>query len=153
MQQSKPSAAGSSEAACHASGGILPACAPLANPYVPYQQEKGCVYPANKALARGTVFPALDLPFHGMVNEASEQMSPLQEVQMLGFALVELGLYLDTHKDDREAVELYNQYTEIYDDAIRQYQKQGVTLTQLGSALSGKYQWLNDPWPWDYQEG
>ena len=49
--------------------GRLPACAPLANPYVPFQNENPPKYEARKALIRGTLFPGLDLPFHGMVNE------------------------------------------------------------------------------------
>ena len=48
--------------------GTLPARAPLANPYVPFQDENPMQYEAKKGLIRGTLFPGLDLPFLGMVN-------------------------------------------------------------------------------------
>lgn len=43
--------------------GRLPAMAPLANPYVPFQLENPPQYEAQKGLVRGTLFPGLDLPF------------------------------------------------------------------------------------------
>ena len=49
--------------------GRLPAMAPLANPYVPFQLDNPPRYEARKALVRGTLFPGLDLPFLGMVNK------------------------------------------------------------------------------------
>ena len=42
--------------------GRLPAMAPLANPYVPFQLENPPQYEAQKGLVRGTLFPGLDLP-------------------------------------------------------------------------------------------
>jgi hypothetical protein len=43
---------------------------PLAMAYVPWQQWK-TVYDLNKALAIGTIFPELDLPFLGMRGDNS----------------------------------------------------------------------------------
>ena len=48
--------------------GRLPAMAPLANPYVPFQLENSPKYEARKGMVRGTLFPGLDLPFMGKVN-------------------------------------------------------------------------------------
>ena len=86
--------------------GYLPSCAPLANPYVPFQQNDPAHYALPQGLVRGTLFPGLDLPFMGMVNESDLPSTPLHELQALGFAIDELVLYLDTHSDDREAAEL-----------------------------------------------
>lgn len=137
---------------CADTDGTLPGCAPLANPYVPFQQTGSEQYPAPKALVRGTIFPGLDLPFMGMVNSKEKTGTALVQVQELGFALRELGLYLDTHAADDEAAALYNQYAERYEDAMQQYQQSGCSLTQMQSAMSGRYEWLRDPWPWDYRE-
>ena len=101
---------------------------------------------------RGTIFPGLDLPFMGMVNSKEKNGTALVQVQELGFALRELGLYLDTHAADDEAAALYNQYAERYEDAMQQYQQSGCSLTQMQAAMSGRYEWLRDPWPWDYRE-
>ena len=80
--------------------GILPAAAPLANPYVPFQQYDPNTYGAKTGLVRGTLFPGLDLPFLGMVNRDEKPDTPMHELQALHFAIAELGLYLDTHPED-----------------------------------------------------
>ena len=47
---------------------------------------------------------------------------------------------------------LYNQYAELYEEAVQQYQQAGNDLVQLTSAATGSYQWLRGPWPWDMRE-
>lgn len=131
--------------------GTLPANAPLANPYVPFQRNNPKTYPAKTGVVRGTLFPGLDLPFHGMVNEAPLSDTHLHELQALGFALVELGEYLDTHADDREAFELFRSYAELYRKGREAYEKMHGPLTQFGSADAESYDWLKDPWPWEYR--
>lgn len=137
---------------CADADGQLPSCAPLANPYVPFQQGGSKQYQTPKALVRGTIFPGLDLPFMGKVNETEKNGTALVQIQELGFALRELGLYLDTHQSDTEATALFNQYAERYEEVMQQYQQSGTALTQLESAQSGTYTWLNDPWPWEYRK-
>lgn len=129
--------------------GILPAMAPLANPYVPFQPTNQVRYEARRGLIRGTLFPCLDLPFLGMVNETEFSDSALHELQALGFALQELGLYLDTHGEDEEAAELYRQYAELYKNGTEQYQSRCAALRQTASVKNGKYTWINAPWPWE----
>lgn len=131
--------------------GTLPSCAPLANPYVPFQSSNPEVYSAPKGMVRGTMYPGLDLPFKGMVNEKEKAATPLHQLQSLAFAIQELGLYLDTHSDDKDAVDLFNQYAEKYADALQMYERKRGSLTQMDSALTGTYDWLKDPWPWDYE--
>ena len=84
----------------NAGEGRLPALAPLANPYVPFQMENPPKYESRKALVRGTLFPGLDLPFMGMINKNEKAITPTTELQAMAFALQELALYLDTHRDD-----------------------------------------------------
>lgn len=130
--------------------GILPSCAPLANPFVPFQQTNSEMYNAATGMVRGTMYPGLDLPFRGMVNENEKSNTPLHQLQALGFAIAELGLYLDTHSDDQDATDLFNQYVEQYSGALQMYERQHGSLTQMDSALTGTYDWLKDPWPWDF---
>lgn len=130
--------------------GLLPASAPLANPYVPFQMENPPKYDAKKALSRGTLYPGLDLPFMGMVNKEETNLTPQMELQALGFALHELALYLDTHRDDQEALELYRQYQRIYHDAMSEYSKTYGPMTHAMPSNQPGYAWLEDPWPWEY---
>lgn len=129
--------------------GRLPATAPLANPYVPFQMENPPKYEPGKALVRGTLFPGLDLPFMGMVNRNEKPVTPLTQLQVMAFALQELALYLDTHRDDQEALELYRAYQKMYHDASVQYAQDCHPL-QHSIPTEGPYRWLDDPWPWEY---
>ncbi len=129
--------------------GRLPASAPLANPYVPFQLEDPPKYEPPKAFVRGTLFPGLDLPFMGMVNKNEKPITPLTELQTMAFVLQELALYLDTHRDDAEALEMYRQYQALYDKGRETYEKMCGPLNHM-SLTEGGYRWLDDPWPWEY---
>ena len=131
--------------------GNLPSCAPLANPYVPYQCREARKYQPQKGVIRGTMFPALDLPLHDIVNETELPKSLLHQIQTLSFATTELGLYLDTHADDEEALDLFNRYKELYGELLAEYQSKHGPMIQLDAGCDGKYDWLQDPWPWDYK--
>lgn len=135
--------------------GRLPAMAPLANPYVPFQLENPPKYEARKGMVRGTLFPGLDLPFMGMINKNEKPVTMRSELQALGFAIQELALYLDTHRDDWDALELYRTYQDLYRKGAAEYTKKCGPLNHM-SETSGEYAWLDDPWPWEYaanQEG
>ena len=139
-------------ATCANGQGNLPACAPLANPYVPFQLQNPERYKPGCAIIRGTLFPGLDLPLAGQENTQELRQTALHTLQELGFAINELGLYLDTHRSDSDAVELYNQYVELYGHQLQQLEQNGTALTQMESAMSGAYTWPDDPWPWDYEQ-
>ena len=130
--------------------GQLPATAPLANPYVPFQLENPPKYDARMGIVRGTIYSGLDLPFMGMVNRNELPVTPKTELQVLAFAIQELALYLDTHRDDKEALELYQSYQEVYHKCAKEYAQNISPLNHCTPAKGEKYQWLDDPWPWEY---
>jgi len=129
--------------------GRLPAMAPLANAYVPFQLADPPKYEPRKALIRGTLYPGLDLPFAGMVNQKEKNVTPLTELQTLAFVIQELALYLDTHRDDMEALEMYRAYQEMQHKCMMEYNR---TCGPLDHKIPGEgpYRWLDDPWPWEY---
>ena len=129
--------------------GRLPALAPLANAYVPFQLEDPPKYEARFGLVRGTLFPGLDLPFMGMINKNELPVNPETELQVMAFAIQELALYLDTHRDDAEALALYQTYQKMYHDAAKEYSQMCQPLTHH-EPTAGAYRWLDDPWPWEY---
>lgn len=131
--------------------GRLPALAPLANPYVPFQVENAPKYTPQRALIRGTLFPGLDLPFMGMANHEEKESTPLIDLQILSFALQELALYLDTHRDDAEALEMYRTYQKLYSEASLNYSENEAPMNHI-TPVSGAYRWPDDPWPWEYEQ-
>ena len=130
---------------CDYKCGWLPGCAPLALAQVPMQQSAEPQYDPNEALARGTLFPGLDLPFMNMVNTPPEMPTPLRELMALDFVNHELVLYLDTHEDDEEAFECLQKHLALA--------KEGRPIQVSDLLGMKKYTWLENPWPWDYTEG
>ncbi len=133
--------------------GVLPCSAPLANPYVPFQRENPARYSKERALARGTLYPGLDLPLCGMVN-GDKPNTPLNELSALQFAVTELGLYLDTHPEDAEALALFREYAERTMEARAAYEERFGPLLMQNAGEKGCWDWICDPWPWEFcQEG
>lgn len=130
--------------------GKLPAMAPLANPYVPYQMDNPVQYEARLGLVRGTMYPGLDLPFMGMVNKNPLKPSAMSELQALAFAIQELALYLDTHREDAEALELYRKYQQMHHEMKKEYVRKHGPLCHDDLTANNDYAWLSDPWPWEY---
>lgn len=137
---------------CADNCGTLPSCAPLSVPYVPFQQQGSQKYSHTGALANGTIFPALNLPFHLKVEPGTLPDTQSAQLQALLFVVTELGLYLDTHQDDTEAFRLFQQYTEMAREAKKQYEEAHGPLTQLSAGQDKAYRWLDDPWPWEIRK-
>ena len=136
---------------CQPGQGTLPGtCAPMAFPFVPVQEENPVRYSRMEALQTGTLFPGLDLPFKAAI-QAKTQMSntALVELMALDFAIDELGLYLTTHAQDQEALQLYWSYLKLAKEGREKYQKLYGPLLQTDSTPEDGYAWLRDPWPWD----
>ncbi|MCI9289177.1 MAG: spore coat associated protein CotJA [Oscillospiraceae bacterium] len=130
----------------------MPACAPLAVPYVPFQQRGSQKYNQADALANGTVFPGLNLPFHMKAEAAGLPDNHSTQLQALLFVVTELGLYLDTHQDDAEAFQLFKQYTTMAREAKQRYEEMHGPLTQMSAGQDAAYRWLDDPWPWEFKK-
>ena len=130
--------------------GRLPAAAPLANPYVPFQQENPPKYEVRRGLIRGTMYPGLDLPFQGRVNTKELNVTPMTELQALNFAIQDLQLYLDTHRCDKDALDAYRELQRRYRECAEQYQHRYGPMNQLCADDGETFRWLDDPWPWEY---
>lgn len=143
---------GTTSRPCGDACGTLPSCAPLSVPYVPFQQEGSQKYNQADALANGTLFPGLNLPFHMKVDASALPDSHSAQLQALLFVITELGLYLDTHKDDTEAFQLFQQYVKLAQEAKQNYESMHGPLTQMSAGQDAAYRWLDDPWPWDFKQ-
>lgn len=131
--------------------GIIPQCGMLAVSYVPVQRNTDESYEPEKALARGTLFPGLDLPYRGMINQTDKTPSPLEELMAVGFAVHELGLYLDTHPDDEDAAMLFNKYNKMYGEGTAEYERRYGPL-QMTSSNGVGFDWVDSPWPWEKEQ-
>ena len=66
------------------------------------------------------------------------------------WVIQELALYLDTHRYDKEAYELYCNYQKMYERCLEEYKRSHGPINHTRVSQSQCYEWLNDPWPWEY---
>ena len=136
---------------CNFKQGSLPECAPLALAQTPVQCASEPAYDKRMALARGTLFPGLNLPFHAQMKTKFPAVNTaLSELMALDFAIDELGLYLTTHPEDTEVLNLYWSYIKLGREGREAYEKQYGPILQT-DVTPGSFKWLNDPWPWDLE--
>ena len=137
---------------CGTDKGSLPGgcCASLAFPYIPMQEKNRVRFSRMEGLQTGTLFPGLDLPFKAAIQEKTKMANTaLVELMALDFAIDELGLYLDTHPDDREALDLFHSYINLSRQGREKYEKMYGPLDRRYISDNGKYTWINNPWPWE----
>ncbi|MEE0773317.1 MAG: spore coat protein CotJB [Anaerovoracaceae bacterium] len=74
----------------------------------------------------------------------------LLRVQELGFSITDLALFLNTHPDCREALELYEKLQRKYAEVRKRYEERYGPLTYDGvNTEEDKWSWINEPWPWE----
>ncbi len=113
------------------------------------QQSAKPAYEKDEALAKGTLFPGLDLPFMDYVAAGPLDGTPLAELMALDFVTQELALYLDTHKDDREAFETWKCFAELAAEGRRRYVERFGPISRDETAQFDAWVWTAAPWPWD----
>ena len=117
-------------------------------PSVPSMPPSGSCQP-NQGTLPGTCAPMV-FPFVAM-QEAKTKMAntALVELMALDFAIDELGLYLTTHAQDQEALQLYWSYIKLAKEGREKYQKMYGPLLQTDLTPEDGFAWLKDPWPWE----
>lgn len=70
-------------------------------------------------------------------------------LSMLNFCSIDMLLYLDTHPDDREALEYFNQCTELYQSAKRTYERRFGQINAFSGGPLECWDWNAAPMPWE----
>ncbi|WP_422444537.1 spore coat protein CotJB [Thermoanaerobacterium sp. DL9XJH110] len=77
-----------------------------------------------------------------------EMINLLTEIQAVDFAVYELALFLDTHPDDRRALEDHSRLARRSHQLKAIYEERFGPL-KLDSISQYPYQYISDPWPWE----
>jgi spore coat protein JB len=74
----------------------------------------------------------------------------LRQLSALDFYSIDLHLYLNTHPDDKDAL---NKYNTVVTEAAALRRDFESTYGPLSMGQPSKYpwQWIENPWPWQYQ--
>ena len=114
--------------------------------------ENEYLFEPYQGFIRGNMFKELFRPF-GKVYEIkpmNEQAELLTYIDMLDFACIDIGLYLDIYPDNNQMINLYNQLKMEKKKIKKQYEDTYGPLTLSSMALNvSPWAWIDNPWPWD----
>lgn len=92
----------------------------------------------------------MDCDMNDHMKPMTERERLLMTVQAYEFALVEVGLFLDTHPHDQTALAYFKQYRDLKHQAVSAYTKMygPITSDHPDNDLSS-WKWIDNPWPWE----
>ena len=128
--------------------GLMPAEGMLGANYVPYQKPNSPRYTKEDALKNGTLYPGLNLPYRNFVPKKDVANTTEGQLMSIDFAMWELGLYLDVHPDDADALKLFSALGAMSREAAAALEKEKGPLTKHAN-MDGRYTWVDSPWPWE----
>lgn len=144
----------------------------LAIAYIPIQQW-GELYNEEEALNIGTIFHDLNKPFfaaeavmgntspiapetgsQAKSNTQTEQKELMTKINQIGFYLDDLTLYLDTHNNDMQAIQLYHMKAKEYAEIRKEFAQKYYPLSRLCipyciSDNETAFCWQEGPMPWE----
>ena len=84
-----------------------------------------------------------------MQQKRMNQKELYEWIMMLGFCAVDMMLYLDTHPDDEEALNYFNQCNTLYNAAKQSYQEQFGLLNAFSEQERFSWDWNTAQMPWE----
>lgn len=75
----------------------------------------------------------------------------LKQITALDLVSIDLHLYLNTHPMDHEALMKYNSLVMQSQMLKQNYEKYFGMLSAHGTCSPYPWQWINEPWPWEYE--
>ena len=86
------------------------------------------------------------------IKSTNDREELLNEIRKYKFALIDLDLYLDTHPNDIEIINLYNNYLNMVKQEISKYERMYGPLTLSDPNNSNTWEWIKSPWPWEVEK-
>ena len=128
-------------------------------------QEMGELYEPGQALAAGTAFPDLNLPFFAVPEKMMEnppsaesyqgktetQQKKLKKLTEISFVVDDLNLYLCTHPEDEKAFEIFQEYAKQRKQLLAEMSEEHFPL--CGEAAEELADRKKAPCPWKEADG
>ena len=118
-------------------------------------QNNPKLFESDEAFMLGNLFKELYMTYKGFTNYCiqsnNQRQKSLLEVQIYGFVAHEINLFLDIYPDNQRMIDLYVEYANKAREATIAFEEQFGPLTVSDSSNEYPFQWVQGPWPWEYQ--
>lgn len=111
------------------------------------------LYDPYQGFIRGNLYQSLYNgykvnPFE--LRPANEQAKMLTQLDSLCFAARDINLYLDVYPEDKDMIQLFNQYRKQGEIVLEEYQKKyGPIFLNSDANNTYPFAWIDSPWPWE----
>lgn len=83
-------------------------------------------------------------------NQCMTKARLRERIAAYDFALLEMNLFLDTHPDDDNALQMMDAYRQKRMELIGAYECRFGPYVVTAADVSGdRWSWVDDPWPWE----
>lgn len=91
---------------------------------------------------------------NGRMNSGEGSQCGMRDrISAYDFAMWEMTLYLDTHPNDGEAMELMEAYRRKRGELMDCYERRfGPWVTASHEVRGDRWSWVDSPWPWEGKE-
>lgn len=72
-------------------------------------------------------------------------------IDVVSFVVDDTKLFLDTHPDNKEALEHFENYSNARKNAMKEYAEHFGPLTVDTASGDDYWQWVKHPWPWEME--
>lgn len=107
--------------------------------------------------SKGNMFNNLYDPYKNYKYERvvanNKQEELLLEIMALSFAINDLNLYLDLHPTDEQMLKKFKELAEKSCAKEMEYVKTYGSLEVIDNNSLSKFNWINNPWPWENTGG
>ena len=84
------------------------------------------------------------------LRPTNEKNALMLEIQKYKFALNDLNLYLDVNPNNKEAINIYNNYVVELDKLTKYYENLYGPISLNNNLIkTSNFNWINCPWPWE----
>ena len=130
----------------------------MPNELIPYDlldnnQKTVDLFPTYEGYLKGNAFRNEYVPYKDYkvmkINVKNEKEELLLNIGQYSFIMHDLNLYLDTHPDNKDALDMFVSYHNKVNDLITQYERRYGPLCVKGFIDNNiPFSWVNTKWPW-----
>lgn len=111
---------------------------------------------AKEGFLRGNLFRNEYRPYKNLsyidVKPKNDREAKLYNVMCYSFAITDMNLYLDTHPEDRNALNFLKELIKEEEKAKNEYISTYGPLN-ICDVKGDKFNWIDSPWPWESTGG
>lgn len=86
-----------------------------------------------------------------MNTQLKKREQLMLEIQQSGFALYDLTLFLDSHPDNKMALDYFMTVQKEYTELTAEYEMIYGPLSPFDTNTEHGWTWIDAPWPWELE--